>query len=76
MLAIFKYLDILEIIFSLEHIFLLKGGAFMAEWWIISMGFIFCLGLVGGGFVYVLKKALNSKDATTIDPLPSEENES
>ncbi|AZV41294.1 MULTISPECIES: hypothetical protein [Peribacillus] len=48
----------------------------MAEWWIISMGFIFCLGLVGGGFVYVLKKALNSKDATTIDPLPSEENES
>ncbi|WP_180954959.1 hypothetical protein [Bacillus sp. V3-13] len=42
----------------------------MAEMWVITAGFIICLGLFGGTFVYFLKSALNPEDSKRIDPLP------
>jgi hypothetical protein len=40
----------------------------MAAWWITTIGFIICLGIVGGTMVYFLRGALNSEDSTRIDP--------
>jgi hypothetical protein len=44
----------------------------MAEWWVTSIGFIICLGLVGGIIVYFLRGTLNSEDSTRIDPVKKE----
>ncbi|HLO10733.1 MAG TPA: hypothetical protein VK190_00605 [Pseudoneobacillus sp.] len=45
----------------------------MAIWWITALGFLLCLGFIGGIFVYGLKGALHSEDSNYIDPLPKEE---
>jgi hypothetical protein len=39
----------------------------MAGWWVTAIGFIICLGFVGGIFVYFLRETLNSEDSTRID---------
>jgi hypothetical protein len=44
----------------------------MAGWWVTAIGFIICLGLVGGTLVYVLRETLNSEDSTRIDPVKKE----
>ena len=44
----------------------------MAEWWITAIGFIICLGFVGGTIVYFLRGTLNSEDSTRIDPIKKE----
>lgn len=41
----------------------------MAEWWVTAIGFIICLGFVGGTIVYFLRGTLNSEDSTRIDPV-------
>lgn len=38
--------------------------------WVITIGFVGCLGLGGGVFVYFVKSGLNIEDASRIDPLP------
>jgi hypothetical protein len=43
-----------------------------AIWWTITIGFICCLGIVAGTWIYFLKKGLNSEDANRVDPIPSE----
>lgn len=50
-----------------------KGGIKMAEWWVTTIGFVICLGFVGGTMVYFLKGSLNSEDATRIDPIKTDE---
>ncbi|MDR7077129.1 hypothetical protein J2Y03_002152 [Neobacillus niacini] len=44
----------------------------MAGWWVTTIGFIICLGIVGGTFVYFLRGTLHSEDATRIDPVKKE----
>jgi len=44
----------------------------MAGWWVTSIGFIICLGFVGGIFVYFLRETLNSEDSTRIDSVKKE----
>lgn len=44
----------------------------MAIWWITTIGFVLCLGFIGGIMFYGLKGALRSEDSTYIDPLPKE----
>lgn len=44
----------------------------MAIWWITTLGFLLCLGFVGGIIMYSLKGALDSHDASRIDPLPKD----
>jgi hypothetical protein len=41
----------------------------MAGWWVTTIGFIICLGFVGGIMVYFLRGALNSEDSTRVDPV-------
>lgn len=45
----------------------------MAEWWVTTIGFVICLGFVGGTMVYFLRESLNSEDAKRIDPLNNDE---
>ena len=44
----------------------------MAILWITVIGFIICLGLVGGVFIYFLRGALPSDDSKRIDPIKTE----
>ena len=44
----------------------------MAGWWVTTIGFIICLGFVGGTLVYFLKGTLKSEDSTRIDPVKKE----
>jgi hypothetical protein len=44
----------------------------MAGWWVTAIGFIICLGFVGGIFVYFLRETLNSEDSTRIDAVKKE----
>lgn len=39
----------------------------MAGLWVLTGGFVLCLGLVGGVLFYYLLGALNSEDSTTVD---------
>ncbi|MEH7115417.1 hypothetical protein V7124_24115 [Neobacillus niacini] len=39
----------------------------MAEWWVTTIGFVICLGLVGGTVFYFLRGVLHSEDSTRID---------
>jgi len=41
----------------------------MAIWWLFTIGFVICLGLVGGIFVHFLMEALDMEDATRVDPI-------
>ncbi|MGD6843508.1 hypothetical protein ACQCVH_13430 [Bacillus infantis] len=43
--------------------------------WIITAGFILCLGLVGGMFVHYLRSAMHTHDSVTVDPAPEENSE-
>lgn len=40
-----------------------------AIWWVTTIGFVLCLGAVGGTFFHFLRGALNSEDSSRIDPL-------
>ncbi|MEH7253102.1 MULTISPECIES: hypothetical protein [Bacillaceae] len=44
----------------------------MAIWWITSIGFVICLGFVGGTIFYFLRGTLHSEDANRIDPVKKE----
>ncbi|WP_175596887.1 hypothetical protein [Bacillus sp. MRMR6] len=41
----------------------------MAGLWVTTIGFVICLGIVGGTLVYFLRGALNSEDSTRIDQI-------
>ncbi|MCK6207970.1 hypothetical protein KZX50_21235 [Bacillus infantis] len=43
--------------------------------WIITAGFILCLGLVGGMFIHYLRAAMHTHDSVTVDLAPEETNE-
>ena len=40
----------------------------MAYYLAVTLGFVACLGILGGMFTYFLSLALNSKDAVRVDP--------
>ncbi|WP_169802758.1 hypothetical protein [Neobacillus soli] len=42
-----------------------------AIWLVTTIGFVLCLGFVGGTIFYFLREALNSEDASRIDPINS-----
>ena len=44
----------------------------MAYLWIVTIGFIALLGMVGGTFIYFLRFALDPKDAVRVDPLETD----
>ncbi|WP_156351150.1 hypothetical protein [Neobacillus vireti] len=46
-----------------------------AIWLTTTIGFVLCLGLVGGMIFHFLGRALDSEDAVRIDKLNSEEEE-
>ncbi|OLS33637.1 hypothetical protein BTR25_24770 [Bacillus sp. MRMR6] len=46
-----------------------KGGRKVAGLWVTTIGFVICLGIVGGTLVYFLRGALNSEDSTRIDQI-------
>lgn len=39
----------------------------MAFLWIMTIGFILCLGMVGGTLFYFLHSVLNREDSTRVD---------
>lgn len=47
----------------------------MAEWWMITGGYLTSLALLGGLFMYALLSSLDIKDSVRIDPLPDEKAE-
>jgi hypothetical protein len=44
----------------------------MAIWWVTTIGFILCLGFVGGTIFHFLSQGLHSEDAKRIDPIKDE----
>jgi uncharacterized protein YneF (UPF0154 family) len=44
-----------------------KGGVFLAYLWILTIGFVICLGMAGGIFIYALRSSLDTEDSTRID---------
>lgn len=42
----------------------------MAQFLLITIGFIICLGLIGGGFFFALRSGLDRSDSSRIDPFP------
>ncbi|MEY9865157.1 hypothetical protein ABIE66_000536 [Peribacillus sp. B2I2] len=38
--------------------------------WVITLGFVGCLGLGGGVFIHFVKSGLNLEDSSRVDPLP------
>jgi hypothetical protein len=44
----------------------------MGLMWVTTVGFTICIGIVGGVFIYYLRKGLDSDDARRIDPAPKE----
>jgi hypothetical protein len=44
----------------------------MAIWWVTTIGFILCLGFVGGTLFHFLRQGLNTEDSTRIDPIKDE----
>lgn len=40
----------------------------MSYYLLLTIGFMLCLAMVGGAFVYFLSHGLKSRDAKTIDP--------
>ncbi|PEQ84790.1 hypothetical protein CN481_22340 [Bacillus sp. AFS006103] len=54
---------------SIKH----KGGFIMAAiWWITTIGFVLCLGFVGGTFFHFLRNSLDSEDAKRVDKIDSD----
>jgi hypothetical protein len=47
----------------------------MAIWWVTTIGFILCMGFVGGTLFHFLSQTLNSEDSTRIDPIKDESEE-
>ncbi len=45
----------------------IKGGIFLAYLWVETIGFVICLGIVGGVFFSGIKSAVNPQDSTRID---------
>ncbi|WP_413302902.1 hypothetical protein AA0X95_24930 [Bacillus sp. 1P10SD] len=45
----------------------------MAVWWVTTIGFVLCLGFVGGTLFHFLRGALDSEDSTRIDKINSDE---
>lgn len=43
-----------------------------AIWWITTIGFVLCLGFVGGIIFHFLRESLHSDDATRIDKIKSD----
>lgn len=43
--------------------------------WLITMGFIGCLALGAGVFIYFVRSGFDSNDITRIDPFPESETE-
>ncbi|ESU33980.1 hypothetical protein G3A_03475 [Bacillus sp. 17376] len=41
----------------------------MGYLWVMTIGFVICLGLVGGTLLYFISTAFNLKDASRIDLL-------
>jgi hypothetical protein len=62
--------ELLPLKYTLE-----KGGEKMAGLWVTTIGFVICLGIVGGTLVYFLRGALHSEDSTRIDQVKSENDE-
>jgi hypothetical protein len=53
----------------------LKEECFLAYLWTVTVGFLICLGLICGGFIFFLRTALNPEDATIIDsPIKNNQN--
>jgi hypothetical protein len=46
----------------------------MTIWWVTTFGFVLCLGITGLLLFVLLKEALDSEDATNVDPVPEEKN--
>jgi hypothetical protein len=47
----------------------------MGYLWVMTIGFVICLGLVGGILLYFISTAFNLKDASRIDLLDSRKKE-
>ncbi|WP_180960203.1 hypothetical protein [Neobacillus cucumis] len=45
----------------------------MAIWWITTIGFVLCLGIAGGTFIYFLRQGLDSDDTKRIDQVKSDQ---
>ncbi|EIJ80833.1 hypothetical protein [Bacillus methanolicus] len=56
-----------------SHIFLTKGGIFIAILWITTIGFVICLGMVGGVHFHFVRQALNVEDSIKVDRVPEGE---
>ncbi|CAH2717400.1 hypothetical protein BACCIP111895_04592 [Neobacillus rhizosphaerae] len=46
-----------------------------AVWWVTTIGFILCLGFVGGTIFHFLRGTLNSEDAVRIDKINGDKEE-
>ncbi|MFB6469481.1 hypothetical protein ACE38V_22360 [Cytobacillus sp. Hz8] len=42
----------------------------MAGMWIMVIGFVICLGVVGGTFFHFLSSSLDTEDSKRVDRLP------
>lgn len=47
----------------------------MAIWWVTTIGFVLCLGFVGGTIFSFLREHLDSDDAKRIDSIKNEHDE-
>ena len=47
----------------------------MGYLWVMTIGFVICLGFVGGILLYFISTAFNLKDASRIDLLDSRKKE-
>ncbi|WLR54342.1 hypothetical protein LC048_18135 [Mesobacillus subterraneus] len=47
----------------------------MGYLWVMTIGFVICLGLVGGFLLYFISTAFNLKDASHIDLLDTKKDE-
>lgn len=47
----------------------------MGYLWVITIGFVICLGLAGGTLLYFISTALNVNDASQVDLLDTDRKE-
>ena len=47
----------------------------MGYLWVMTIGFVICLGLVGGTLLYFISMALNVNDASRVDLLNTDRKE-
>jgi len=43
-----------------------------AIWWVTTIGFVLCLGFMGGIFFHFLRESLSNEDSTRIDKIDSD----